>query len=188
VNYVVNFGNTTMFQADIVVGGVTTKFGGAPFTAYPTSVSDDGPSTAAAALTWTRFYGKPVKIAEITDGLSNTLFMSEVMQGQGLDARGFGYWGGGAGFITYIGPNSAEQDVMGGAWCNAADSRNAPCTTAIAAPPSPLGRRQGARSRHSGGVNASMGDGTVRWFTNGININTWQALGTARGNEAVNFD
>ena len=188
LNYVVNFGNTTMFQADITVAGVTTRFGGAPFNAYPGSTSDDGPVDATSALTWTRFYGKPVKIAEITDGLSNTLLMSEVMQGQGLDARGFAYWGGAAGFITFIGPNSAEVDVMTGAWCNTADSRNAPCQTGASAPPSPLGRRQGARSRHMGGVNVSMGDGTVRWISNSIDINIWRALGTARGNESVTLD
>jgi len=180
MNYVVNYGNTNFFQADATVAGITTKFGGAPFNCYTGETGGgDGPGAG--------LFGKPVKIAEITDGLSNTFLMSEVMQGQGVDYRGFAYWGGGSGFITFIGPNSSEQDVMTGASCNTADPLNAPCTTASAALPSPIGRRQGARSRHRGGVNVALGDGTVRWITNGIDINTWRALGTSRGNESVNI-
>src|SRR5262249_27463941 len=33
-NYVVNYGNTTFYQADITAGSVTTAFGGAPFRSY----------------------------------------------------------------------------------------------------------------------------------------------------------
>jgi len=188
-NYVVNFGNTNFFHADAVVAGIRIPFGGAPFNCYTGSVSDDGPPDATIAATWTRVYGRPVPFAEIKDGLSNTLLVSEVMQGQGLDARGFGWWGGGAGFITFIGPNSAEQDVMTGAWCNTSNAANAPCTTTSVAPPNPQGRRQGARSRHTGGVNAAMGDGSVRFISNNIDITTWRALGTSRGGEVlVNAD
>ena len=104
-----------------------------------------------------------------------------------MDARGFTWWGGASGFVTYMGPNSPEQDIMTGAWCNTADPMNGPCKTASAAPPSPLGRRQGARSRHAGagGVNAAMCDGTVRFITNNININTWRALGTSKGADPI---
>jgi type II secretory pathway pseudopilin PulG len=188
MNYVVNYGNTTFFQADVLVGGVVTTFGGAPFHCYRGSTGDDGPVDANEANAWKRQYGRPVKLAEISDGMSNTMLMSEVMQGQSGDYRGFAFWGGASGFVTFIGPNSSEPDVMFGAACNLLDPRNGPCTTNAAAPPSPLGRRQGARSRHIGGVNVSMGDGTVRFMVNGIDINTWRALGTSRGSESVNLD
>ncbi|MFO0843972.1 MAG: DUF1559 domain-containing protein [Gemmataceae bacterium] len=187
-NYVVNYGNTNFFQANVVVAGVAIPFGGAPFQAYPGSTSDDGPVGAAQAATWTRVYGKPVPLAEVTDGLSNTLMLSEVNQGQGSDARGFAWWGGASGFVTFLGPNSADVDVMTGAWCNTADRRNAPCQTESAAPPSPLGRRQGARSRHPGGVNAAMCDASVRFVPDLIDINVWRALGTARGGEVANLN
>jgi prepilin-type processing-associated H-X9-DG protein len=111
-----------------------------------------------------------------------------VNQGQGQDARGFSWWGGASGFVTFISPNSSEVDVMTGAWCNAADRRNAPCQTESAAPPSPLARRQGARSRHAGGVNAAMCDGSVRFVHDSVNINLWRALGTARGGEVANLN
>jgi prepilin-type processing-associated H-X9-DG protein len=52
-------------------------------------------------------------------------------------------------------------------------------------PPSPFGRRQGARSRHPGGVNAAFCDGHLGFIPDGININVWRALGTARGGEPV---
>jgi prepilin-type N-terminal cleavage/methylation domain-containing protein/prepilin-type processing-associated H-X9-DG protein len=184
-NYVVNYGNTTFFQSDVVVGGTTIKFGGAPFNCYPGSTSDDGPVNAAQAATWTRVYGSPVKLTEILDGTSNTLMLSEVKQGQGLDARGFAWWGGASGFVTLYGPNASDPDVMGGAWCNTALPINAPCTTNISAPPSPFGRRQGARSRHTGGVNVALCDGSVRFVTNGIDIRVWQALGTSKGGEVI---
>ena len=43
-----------------------------------------------------------------------------------------------------------------------------------------------ARSMHAGGVNASMGDGSVRFFVNNIDLAVWQALATrANGDIAV---
>ena len=187
-NYVVNFGNTTMFQADVTVGTTVIRFGGAPFGAYFGSTSDDGPATAAAATGWTREYGKPVRLTDITDGTSNTLMVAELNQGQGLDARGFVWWGGGSGFTTLYGPNASDADIMTGAWCDATNPRNGPCSTTSTAPPSPFSRRQGARSRHTGGVNAALCDGSVRFFQNSIATTTWQALGTSMGGEVVSTD
>lgn len=42
-----------------------------------------------------------------------------------------------------------------------------------------------ARSAHSGGVNVSMGDGSVRFVSNNINLATWRALGSRNGSEVV---
>lgn len=42
-----------------------------------------------------------------------------------------------------------------------------------------------ARSMHSGGVNASMGDGSTRFVTNNIDVIIWRALGTRNGAEVV---
>ncbi len=42
-----------------------------------------------------------------------------------------------------------------------------------------------ARSMHSGGVNASMGDGSTRFVTNNIDVNIWRGLGTRNGSEVV---
>jgi prepilin-type processing-associated H-X9-DG protein len=40
-----------------------------------------------------------------------------------------------------------------------------------------------ARSRHVGGVNASMADASVRFFNNDISLLVWQAFGTMDGEE-----
>jgi prepilin-type N-terminal cleavage/methylation domain-containing protein/prepilin-type processing-associated H-X9-DG protein len=40
-----------------------------------------------------------------------------------------------------------------------------------------------ARSYHPGGVNVAMGDGSVRWFSSGVNASTWRSLGTRAGGE-----
>jgi prepilin-type processing-associated H-X9-DG protein len=44
-----------------------------------------------------------------------------------------------------------------------------------------------ARSFHSGGVNALLGDGSVRLFSDTINQSTWRALSTRAGGESVSF-
>ncbi len=43
-----------------------------------------------------------------------------------------------------------------------------------------------ASSRHPGGVNVLMGDGSVRFIKDGISVPTWRALGTVAGGEIVN--
>lgn len=45
-----------------------------------------------------------------------------------------------------------------------------------------------ASSRHPGGVNVLMGDGSVRRVVNGIAPAVWKALGTRAGSEAVGAD
>lgn len=42
-----------------------------------------------------------------------------------------------------------------------------------------------ARSKHPGGVNGALGDGSVRFVANTINLQVWRAVGTRDGGEAV---
>jgi prepilin-type processing-associated H-X9-DG protein len=42
-----------------------------------------------------------------------------------------------------------------------------------------------ARSFHPGGVNAALGDGSVRFFPDTINVDTWRALATTYGGETA---
>ena len=44
------------------------------------------------------------------------------------------------------------------------------------------------RSKHPGGVNAGMCDGSVRFIKNSVNIYTFQALASAKGGEIVSSD
>jgi prepilin-type processing-associated H-X9-DG protein len=43
----------------------------------------------------------------------------------------------------------------------------------------------GARSRHTGGVNVALADGSVRFVADGIDLTTWRAMGTRANGEVV---
>ncbi len=45
-----------------------------------------------------------------------------------------------------------------------------------------------ARSHHTGGVNASMGDGSVRFVTDSIDLQIWRAVGSRDLGEVANID
>jgi prepilin-type N-terminal cleavage/methylation domain-containing protein/prepilin-type processing-associated H-X9-DG protein len=178
-NYAVNFGNTSFFQATL--SGV--PFLGAPFRAYPGSTSDDGPINSAQVATFVNVYGVPVRLAEITDGTSNTLMIAEVRQGQGNDLRGFTWWGGASGIVTSFPPNTSLQDAVTGGNCQNNLLTNPPCNALPATQTAP--RRMAARSRHPSGVQVTYCDGHVAFVPNTINFNLWQAIGSAHGGESV---
>lgn len=200
-NYVLNAGNTNFYQVNTPVNcgnGSTTgangcvTFGGAPFGWYedPATLAAGGdaspPAFGSASPDLAKGRARPM--AEITDGTSNTLCVSEVITSPraGNDIRGFTWWGGGAGFVTYQTPNNpAATDVMTGGGCGPATVPNFPCTTTST---STLPRMQLARSRHTGGVNAAMCDGSVRFIKNSVNLATWRAAGTAYGGEVFAND
>ncbi len=162
-NYAVNYGNTGLevrgenfAQLESLHGVV---FQGAPFTT-----------------------GMGLRLTDLRDGTSTTLLAAEVVQGQAQDLRGLTWWGEAAGFETYVGPNSSQPDVLQYTiWCNNA-SPNPPC----AAPPTmtaPI--MHASRSRHPGGVQVVLCDGSAKFVANGINISTWRALSTTWGGEVV---
>jgi prepilin-type N-terminal cleavage/methylation domain-containing protein/prepilin-type processing-associated H-X9-DG protein len=45
-----------------------------------------------------------------------------------------------------------------------------------------------ANSRHPGGVNVTMGDGSVRFFKSTVSLPTWRAVGTRNGGEVISSD
>jgi prepilin-type processing-associated H-X9-DG protein len=46
----------------------------------------------------------------------------------------------------------------------------------------------GAASFHSGGVNALMLDGSVKFIKDSVNINSWLGLSTINGGEVISAD
>jgi prepilin-type processing-associated H-X9-DG protein len=42
-----------------------------------------------------------------------------------------------------------------------------------------------ARSKHTGGVNVCLADGSVRFISDNINLLTWQLLGNARDGQVL---
>jgi prepilin-type processing-associated H-X9-DG protein len=45
-----------------------------------------------------------------------------------------------------------------------------------------------ARSRHPGGVNVLLADGSVRFIKDSVNANTWWGIGTKAGGEVISAD
>jgi prepilin-type processing-associated H-X9-DG protein len=45
-----------------------------------------------------------------------------------------------------------------------------------------------ARSRHPGGVNVILGDGSVKFVRNQVDLHVWQALNTRAGQERIAQD
>ena len=168
-NYAVNFGNSTVIQTDFQ----DIRFDGAPFVDIGSPEGD---------------YNRPgrptVGFSSILDGLSNTLLASEVVVGQGQDLRGFSWWGDAATFETFLTPNSSFPDVIFSPYYCINQSPNPPCVTATTALPENFA----ARSRHTGGINAAMADGSIHFVKNSIDLRTWRALSTTAGSEVVGAD
>jgi prepilin-type processing-associated H-X9-DG protein len=104
--------------------------------------------------------------------------VSETVQGQGCDLRGFTWWGWAAGFETYAAPNGSDPDRMQRAMDCKNIAPNPPCTAAA-------GPRfnNAARSRHPGGVNAVMCDGSVQYVPDDVDLAVWRAASTTKGDE-----
>lgn len=124
-----------------------------------------------------------IKLTDVADGLTNTVMVAEVMQGQGRDLRGFTWWGDAAGASTFLPPNTTSPDVIyTPTYCNNQPGQGLPCVgTPTTSNPSVMY----ARSRHSNGVNAGLGDGSVRYVPNSINQAVWRAMGSRTGGEVV---
>jgi prepilin-type N-terminal cleavage/methylation domain-containing protein/prepilin-type processing-associated H-X9-DG protein len=172
-NYAANYGNTGESRnASVVQAGVTVLFRGAPF-------EMGGGCTVSAVA---------VPMAELTDGTSNTLMFGEVVTGHSGDHRGFTWWSPSAGFTALNPPNTTLPDYLGGGTCRDINTvppepRNPPCLPASTGANEP--NRRSARSRHPGGVQVSLCDGSVRFVGQTIDITTWRSLATARGQEPI---
>jgi hypothetical protein len=138
-------------------------------------------------------FGNNSKFAprDVLDGTSNTLALSELKYRQlsvvgpsFQDTRGTWIYGvmGGNIFSTQLGPNSRSPDLVWG--CRNYPQEGMPCQQEGPA----NGFRNmacAARSYHPGGVNATMIDGSGRFFSNNVSLSVWNALGTRGGGEAV---
>ena len=125
-----------------------------------------------------------IRFSSVTDGLSNTVFAGErspnlsdavwpgVMPGSAHYARPpFGSIGSGGPGGSYVGAHSGpsifESPVV------------------IHPPNSPLGHTDQMQSQHSGGAHILLGDGSVRFIGETVNLGIWSALCSRNGGEVV---
>jgi prepilin-type N-terminal cleavage/methylation domain-containing protein/prepilin-type processing-associated H-X9-DG protein len=130
----------------------------------------------------------------ITDGTSNTVFMGEVLQGGLNDVRGL-VWdpiAGGSSFMTRYTPNGVNDflavatggDQIENPFCTNDPVHNLPCVGGSG----DTSAFSGSRSRHAGGINTLMGDGSVRFIKSTINAVTWIGLNTVSSGEVIGAD
>jgi prepilin-type N-terminal cleavage/methylation domain-containing protein/prepilin-type processing-associated H-X9-DG protein len=127
-------------------------------------------------------YTRKTKLTDVTDGLSNTLMMAEVLQGQGSDLRGFQWWGDASGVSTYAPPNTSTPDqIYSTSYCNNQPVEGRPCVGTG-------GATFFSRSKHTGGVNVALGDGSVRFVNNSINATTWFFMGPISDGQVIQIN
>lgn len=136
------------------------------------------------------------RIAEITDGTSNTLLVSECLNNTGNPSAGRTTCGTGGtedwrGNLTYpenclfnwnFTPNSSNPDWLRTCLCTSTPT--APCIGTFSSY-STRNMIVTARSLHPGGVQVLLADGSVRFVTNNISLATWQAVGSPAGGEVI---
>ena len=133
-------------------------------------------------------------MADVADGTSNTLMMSESLV-RAPSGGAFGepgaYWRGGAwgefGFTTLQAPNTDVADEI-----YACQIEDDPATPQMEGnPQAPCVSNGGgaaysyARSAHTGGVTVLMADGSARFVSDSINLLTWQGLSTRKKGEVI---
>ena len=169
-NYMINWGNTLYGDTRAAPLGTGTRDKWGPF--YHINGSRATPGI--------------VRLNTITDGTANTLMLSESLLALVLsdnDWRGDihnddGFFR----FHTVTTPNSTAPDLVSSTtFFRVNDDPLMP--VALGNP-----QRAAARSRHSGGVNAALCDGSIRFVRNGIDLATWQALGSMSGGEIIGSD
>ena len=167
-NYVINWGNMAVpRQASDPLQD--PDLGVAPF-GYADYASRSKPRT--------------YQFKDFTDGTSNTLLMSEVIQAN--DDADYDIRGDMLNddrpctmFMTINTPNTSVADVS--PFVPPRPDPSDPPYTSVGS----AYAHKAARSTHPGGVNAGYGDGSVRFVEDGISSNTWRAMGTINGEETI---
>lgn len=81
-------------------------------------------------------------------------------------------------FMTINLPNGGIDEVKSSAYCFNQPAQGLPCTSSA-------NGQVAARSRHTGGVNVVLCDGSVQFIRNSIDLQVWQGMSTMNGGEIV---
>jgi prepilin-type processing-associated H-X9-DG protein len=159
------------------------------------------------------FVNSKVRIPGVMDGTSNTAMFAEIKRGwrPSITAQHptnvtnvpFGTWDAAlpTNDLNYFAdcntPTKSDFDYTGLQYFRAGVTWTAFYTHTV--PPNHQNRdcvrgtglnkgHQAARSYHTGGVNALLCDGSVRFVGDGISLETWRAVGTRGGQEVLGGD
>jgi prepilin-type N-terminal cleavage/methylation domain-containing protein/prepilin-type processing-associated H-X9-DG protein len=139
----------------------------------------------------TRSKPRQSRTKDFTDGTSKTMLISEKIihpnpgtNPSRFDGRGdfFNDDESRALYMTITTPNTSDFDYLRLAGYCVHLPPALPCAVATTA----TGYYAAARSRHAGGVNIGMADGSVQFISEHIALNTWRAISTMDGSEVVN--
>ncbi|MFT7641082.1 MAG: prepilin-type N-terminal cleavage/methylation domain-containing protein [Pirellulaceae bacterium] len=136
-------------------------------------------------MRWLFGYGEGTRPADVVDGTTNTLFMSEVLSfDSAKDGRGL--WSsaamGATVFTTRMTPNSKQLDTI--PMCDSKWNK-------MPAPKGCIKQRANpnvwaaARSMHKNGVNTAFADAAGRFISDDIDPQVWRALSTIANGEAL---
>jgi len=121
--------------------------------------------------------GGTATIASVTDGLSNTVFAGEGLPDEDANNDFWSFTGAAAGTTIPINWKTNQRDA---ACVDKWGSTNWSCRFSYAA--------RGFKSRHSGGANFLLADGSVRFIKASISRITYAAIGSRNGGEVVSAD
>ena len=124
-------------------------------------------------------HNRGARIAQITDGTSNTALMAELIVGLGCTIRGTHSYDEGPVYMHDFTPNDPTPDQA--RWCGEEDQLSGSCVT--------ISQQNmdvhTARSFHPGGVNLALCDGSVAFLGDSIDLRLWRALGSHDGGEPI---
>jgi prepilin-type N-terminal cleavage/methylation domain-containing protein/prepilin-type processing-associated H-X9-DG protein len=168
-------------------GNYAVNWGPVPFQTVPSTPIPTGVAPFGFTDYFSRSLPRVSRLTDFSDGTSNTMLMAEKImhpRDDVFDHRGdfLNDDGGGNIFTTLDTPNNGIDAMKFPQYCTPAP--NLPCTTATGVG-SRYAMRQSARSRHTGGVNVVLADGSVHFVSNNISLANWQALSTMNGGEII---
>jgi prepilin-type N-terminal cleavage/methylation domain-containing protein len=166
-NYAANWGNTVWLQTNVPVIPAV-EYRASPFGAVNNR-----------------------SFAAVSDGLSSTVFVSEILKGRDNDVRGLPWLVIPAAntYMCTLNPNSNLDNIFennGGDKLMSEDlcvsETDVPCSIGDS---NGSTLYNGSRSLHPGGVHSLLGDGSVRFSKNIINPQVWAAIHSIAGGEVV---
>jgi prepilin-type N-terminal cleavage/methylation domain-containing protein/prepilin-type processing-associated H-X9-DG protein len=157
---------------------------GAPIILNHVGSEFPNPTTKVALFNFNRTR----RLADITDGTSNTIIVSELITGPdgSYDLRGVWWHEFGVMYTNHLPPNSPLPDEIEEGHCPTyCDSSKAPI---VGDTPAWKLANFAARSYHPNGVNALLADGSLRFVNNGIDLMVWHGLASISGGEVIPED